>query len=59
MIDNSGRLRDTSIRSMSRMLLTLTTLYPGFDLKNGPRINVVFTNFNKFKNNVNIDYLSG
>ena len=46
MIGSSGRLRDTSIRSMSRTLLSLGLVIPNFNLKNSPRISIVFTDYN-------------
>jgi len=32
---------------MNILLLTLTSLYDGTDLKNHPRINVLFTNYSR------------
>jgi len=48
-IDNEGRLTQNSIMNIANIFHTLTYMYPDFDIKknNGPRINVIFTNFGK------------
>lgn len=57
MVEKSGRITNSCIKSMSRTLMTFTHLYPGFDLENAPRINVIFNNFSKkIKIEENIKY---
>mmetsp|Transcript_15319 Transcript_15319/g.23583 ORF Transcript_15319/g.23583 Transcript_15319/m.23583 type:complete len:158 (-) Transcript_15319:806-1279(-) len=50
MIDAGGRLKNTSVESMSRTLHSLTFSNPKFSplFHKGPRLNVVFTNYSRF-----------
>lgn len=50
MIDDGGRIKETSIESMARTLYSLTYSYPSYNphLSEGPRINIMFTNFSRF-----------
>ena len=47
MISKNGRIPDTFVRAMSRILLSLGISVPNFDLTRSPRINIVFTNFSE------------
>jgi hypothetical protein len=49
MIDSGGRLKQTCIEHVANIFHSLTYMYPEFELSksNGPRINIVFTNFSK------------
>lgn len=48
MVDASGRIKDTSVRVMSKLLLSFTYIYPEFKIENCPRINVIFTDFSVY-----------
>lgn len=50
MIDEGGRLKETSVDSMARTFHSLTYSYPDFEpmRDGGPRINVVFTKLSRY-----------
>ena len=50
MIDDGGRIKETSIESMARTMHSLTYSYPNFNPRTseGPRLNIVFTNFSRY-----------
>ena len=49
MIDESERLKENCVKNVANILHSLTYTYKNFDSTNydGPRINVLFTNFSK------------
>ena len=47
MIPTSGRIEDTAILSMSKMLQSFTLSYPDSN-QQGPKVLVLFTNFSRF-----------
>lgn len=55
MVPKSGRISHSSIKAMSRMLLSLTLSYESRQtLLEAPLIQVLFTNFSKHKSDLNI-----
>lgn len=53
MLRASGRIEHSTVKAMSRLLLSYTYIYEDFDPSKAPRINVVFTDFSKFGNSNN------
>ena len=45
--DAAGRIKRSAIQSMCTMLLSLTSLYEDADMKNQPRLCVIFNNVSK------------
>lgn len=48
MIPKAGRITQTQVMPILKILMTLTILYPTFDQQEFPRINIIFTNFSRF-----------
>lgn len=50
MVDNGGRLKETSVESMAKTFHSLTFSFPEYDpVKNGgPRLNILFTKLSRF-----------
>ena len=56
MPDSSDRLRETSIKAMNHVLFTLNSLHPNTDVKNHPKLIVIFNDVSLYEN-VSLDQL--
>ena len=61
MVDDGGRLKETSIESMAKTLHSLTYSFPEYDPEyfGGPRLNVLFTKMSRFHKEVDDIMIDG
>ena len=49
MVDDGGRLKETSIESMAKTFHSLTYSFPGYNPQmGGPRLNILFSKLSRF-----------